>query len=279
MVSVVIAAHNEARVIGRTLAALRAGTTVPLEVIVVPNGCTDVTAAAARGVDGCTVVEVTEGGKANALNVGDAVATGFPRIYLDADIVVPTGGIDALVAALSDPVKVAVPGRRLVLDQRPVLVRAYYAINERLPAYRDGLFGRGLVALSADGRSRFDTFPLMVADDLFLDSLFTPAEKAHLPQVAVLVETPSTTRELLARLTRVRRGNAAMRAVGRDGGTPTSIRPAARWSWLTDVVLPQPWLAPAGIVYAALTLIAAARARRGPLMSTNWGRPADGRRD
>jgi hypothetical protein len=34
------------------------------------------------------------------------------------------------------------------------------------------------------------------------------------------------------------------------------VRRSDRWSWLRDVVVPHPTLAPAGVVFAALTLIA-----------------------
>ncbi len=271
MASIVIAAHNEATVLGRTLDALLSGTADrPHEIIVVANGCTDDTAAVARSC-GVRVVELTEAGKAVALNAGDAVATTFPRIYLDADITVPPGGIAALLSALdATGALVAVPGRRLALDGRALPVRAYFAINQRLPVFTDGLFGRGLIALSELGRARFGTFPVMVADDLFLDSLFTTAERTVVPAVEVVVETPFTTTALLRRLVRVRRGNAAMRAAQE---VPTSaVRPADRLSWLRDVVLPNPRLAPAGIVYAALSLWAAVAARRGPRSSLTWAK-------
>ena len=272
MVSVVIAAHNEATVVGRTLRAVQAASSDPVETIVVANACTDATAEVARANDATEVVEVTDAGKSNALNLGDRAATGFPRIYLDADISLPPGGVDRLVGALSGGALVAVPGRRLVLEGRPWPVRAYFAINERLPVYRNGLFGRGVIVLSESGRARFGEFPRVVADDLFLDSLFASSERAHVAEVVVPVETPFTTRELLHRLTRVRRGNAAMRAMGTSGTLPGTVRPASRWDWLTKVVLPEPRLAPAGLAYAALSLLAAIRARRGPVASTEWGR-------
>ena len=98
--SVVIAAHNEESVIGRCLdALLDQQASTPFQIVVSANGCTDRTAevAASRGV---SVVDRPEAGKPGALNAGDRLAGGFPRCYLDADIVVPTGGIAALAAAL-----------------------------------------------------------------------------------------------------------------------------------------------------------------------------------
>ncbi len=260
MTSIVIAAHNEAAVLPRCLHRLLDGAAPgEFEVVVVANGCTDTTAEAARSVPGVQVLELVEASKSAALNAGDAAATRFPRIYLDADIELSAAGARTLAAAvtagpshhgvqsggtatggtLSPP-----PARRLDTTGRPLLVRAYFAINSRLPAFADALFGRGAIVLSATGRARFDRFPDLIADDLFLDSLFQVGEKRQVDAVTTVVATPRQTRDLLRRLGRVRAGNATMRA------THTRVRRARRASWLVDVVLPRPWLLPAGVCYA-----------------------------
>src|SRR3954453_3171433 len=91
LASVVIPAHDEASVIGRCLRALLAGAEPgELEVIVVCNGCHDDTAAVARAhAPDAVVLELPAPSKPAALNAGDAEATRFPRIYLDADVEVP----------------------------------------------------------------------------------------------------------------------------------------------------------------------------------------------
>lgn len=270
--SVVIAAHNEAAVLGRTLRRLLDGA-LPgeFEVIVVPNGCTDGTAAVARSVPGVTaVVELAWASKPDALNAGDAVATGFPRIYLDADIELGAAQARLLAAAVGSPALAAAPRRAVATRGRPLLVRAYYAVHARLPAFTDALFGRGAIVLSAAGRSRFDRFPDHIADDLFLDSLFQPGERREVPEVRTVVAAPYRTADLLRRLVRVRAGNAALRA---DGHRVRRSRPA---SWLVDVVLPRPWLIPAGLCYAALTVTAGLLARRRRSGSA-WGRDESSR--
>lgn len=277
MVSVIIAAHNEAYVLGATLDAL-IPEAADAQIIVAANGCTDDTAHIARSRPGVNVVELPQGGKAGALNAAEATATSFPRVLLDADIIAPPGTLGALVEALQEPgVLAAVPGRNFVTTGRPWPVRAWSTIHTRLPVFREGLFGRGMIALSQEGRARFDKFPLMVADDLFIDSLFDATEKAHLDRHAVRVEAPWSTRELLNRLIRVRRGSAAMRAAARAGDVEAVVRPADRWSFLRDVVVPEPRLAPAGLVYAAITVLAALLARRGPVTNTAWGRGTQAR--
>lgn len=279
MTSVVIAAHNEASVLGRCLdALLRDAEPGEFDVIVVPNGCADETARVASDCPGVTVVELPKANKAQALNSGDLAATGYPRIYLDADIVITTAQARSLRDALSGPSMgrastplAAVPGRTLDIEGRPLMVRAYYAINSRLPAFRDGLFGRGAIALSAEARNRFDSFPDMVADDLFLDSLFSAAEKIEVDGFATTIAAPMRTRDLVRRLVRVRRGNAAMRAAARAGKVEAIVRPAHRSAWLTSVVKPHPQLAPAAVAYVGISALAAVLARRSPQPKSSWG--------
>lgn len=274
MVSVIIAAHNEEAVIADCLNALLGQQTAePVEIIVSANGCTDRTVARATR-PGVIVIDRPEPGKAAALNAAEAVATSYPRIYLDADIVVPPGGLAAVLSTFSlVPAPLAVvPNRRLDIARRPWPVRAYFTINERLPAFRKGLFGRGMIALSRAGRLRFDRFPAMVADDLFLDSQFTDAEKAVAAGVEVVVEAPFTTADLLRRLERVRRGNADMRAASTRGELQLTVRAADRWAWLRDVVLRDLRLLPAALPYVGLTVVAALRARRPARPGREWGR-------
>ncbi|BBH68022.1 hypothetical protein ACTI_47070 [Actinoplanes sp. OR16] len=275
-VSVVIAAHNEAAVLGRCLDALLTDPEAPpLEITVVANGCSDTTTAVAASRKGVRVLDLPQPGKAGALNAGDEVTARFPRLYLDADIVLPHGSIRALAEALDDTVQAVVPSRRLDVTGRPPLVKGYFAINSRLPAYRDALFGRGAIMVSAAGRARFEEFPGMVADDLFLDSLFTPEEKREVPAAVSTVSTPRRTGDLVRRLTRVRAGNAAMRAAAARGEAPSGVRGSVRSSWLRDVVLPRPWLAPAAACYVGLTVLAALRARRQGDVA--WGHDASSR--
>lgn len=280
MISIVIAAHNEASVLGSCLDGLLADAAPgDLDVTVVPNGCKDTTSqvAARRGV---RVVEIERASKAAALNAGDAVAVGFPRVYLDADIVLTTADVRRIVSVLSlglhgastGRILAAVPRRQLEVSGRPWLVRAYFEVNGRLPAFQAGLFGRGVIALSQEGRGRFDSFPDMVADDLFLDSVFADDEKSYVQDVVTIVPTPFRTRDLIRRLVRVRRGNAAMRTAGTERRFEIDVRPSDRIAWWHQVVRHEPRLLPAGAVYVGITLVAAGLARRLPESDTTWQR-------
>jgi glycosyltransferase involved in cell wall biosynthesis len=286
MVSVVIAAHDEAAVIGRCVEALGDQRGVgPVQVVVVANGCHDDTAEVARRAGATVVISVPEPGKSAALAAGDGAAVGFPRVYLDADMELPPHALLASeqVFAEDPAVLAAAPRRHVVSTGSSRAVRAYMAISSRHPAYENSLFGRGMVVLSEEGRRRFDQFPAVVADDLFLDSLYSDAEKRPISSVDVAVVAPRTTRALLRRLVRVRRGNADLRSSVVAHGTPATtgsplVRRPDRLAWLRDVVVPQPRLLPAGLVYVGLTSLAAVLARLGSRRPVAWGQDRTARR-
>ena len=263
MTSIIIPAHNEASRIGGNLTLLTLGAGIDeFEIIVVANGCTDATVDVAHSIPGIRVIDLPEAGKAAALRAGDDAATRLARIYLDADVALSAHEARALTKAVTQPGVHAATGRRRVVTSGSSLgVRAFYAVNRRLPVYDDALFGRGVIAVGPIGRARFDEFPDLVADDLFLDSLFTTDEKCQVDDVVTSVVAPRTTMQLIRRLARVRSGNRVVRVV-------SQARSASNSSWLRHVVLPRPWLWPAGVCYAAVVIAAEIMSRRTRL---SWG--------
>jgi glycosyltransferase involved in cell wall biosynthesis len=212
-VSVVVPAHNEGPAVADCLQALGRGPGHDLlDVVVVANGCTDDTAeharAAAQALPHARVLEVPQASKARALNVGDAAALHFPRVYLDADLRVDAASVHRLVAALDDEAGVLAAGlrSRLVDGHSSRLVRAYQRVWTRLPSVHDGLVGNGIVAVSRGGRARFDTFPDVMGDDFFLDRTFAAAQKRVLDGGAEVL-APARLRDLLRRKVRVYEGN------------------------------------------------------------------------
>ena len=259
--SVVIPAHNEEAVIMRALDAfvpdLRQG---EAQVVVVPNGCTDRTAELSRSIAGVETLDIAVASKSAALNAGDRHARGFPRIYVDADVVLNADTLRALATALAGPApRVASPTVRFNVDGRPWSVRAFHRVYEKLPYIDDALIGHGVYALSAAGRARFDEFPTVTADDLFVQRLFTTAERIILDAHFVDVQTPKTLRSLLAIRTRTAYGNRQLAAVSQDthaASTRTTI------SALGRVIRAEPQILPAAAVYVGVTLVARMKAKR-----------------
>src|SRR5262249_13951049 len=143
----------------------RGARTGELDIVVVCNGCTDDTAAAARRhVYPLRVIETDVASKPAALNLGDAAARGFPRFYLDADVRVSIDALRATADLLARPgVLAAAPRLAVDVQGRPWPIRAYYRVWTQLPYCQDGMIGSGLYALNAEGRARFRAF----SEDLF----------------------------------------------------------------------------------------------------------------
>jgi len=87
-ISVVVPAFNDSSMLAQCLAALAAQTRVPDEIVVVDNGSTDDTAAAARGA-GARVIAEPLRGIFPATSAGFDTATGDLITRLDADSIPP----------------------------------------------------------------------------------------------------------------------------------------------------------------------------------------------
>ena len=131
-VSVVVPAYDEEQVVVRTVESLLAQRYAGLEVIVVDDGSPDrtaqVVAAAFRGHPGVRLVRQPNGGKASALNLGVAQATGEIVVAVDADTLLAPGAIEALVAPLADARVGAVAGNAKV-GNRINLVTRWQAVE------------------------------------------------------------------------------------------------------------------------------------------------------
>jgi glycosyltransferase involved in cell wall biosynthesis len=206
--AVVIPAHNEAAVIEQTLVALLGQAAPEDEIIVVCNGCSDDTAGVARRfAPRVTVLETDVPSKTNALNLGDRQARSFPRIYLDADVILAEGALGRLVRALESGRWLAVsPDPVMILEEASWPVRAYYDIWLSLPYCRSGMIGAGAYALSKTGRARFGDFPDVIADDGYVRALFTEEERGRVEGARSMVRAPASLAWLLKIKTRSRLG-------------------------------------------------------------------------
>lgn len=229
MISIIIPAHNEENVIGRCLDALLDGVREgELEVIVACNGCTDGTAERARAYGSpVKVLEIETASKTAALNAAERVATCLPRLYVDADVVLPLSAARSLASAL---------GRNGHLLAAPVpvtdttasswAVRAFYDVWLSLP-YNQVMVGTGVYALSRQGRERFGEFPSVIADDGFVRSRFRPEERIAVPEARVKVIAPRSLADLIRVKTRSRLGGYELSTRYPEPATVDYKRPAA----------------------------------------------------
>lgn len=259
LASVVIPAHNESRIITRNLThLLQGGSEEELDVLVVCNGCSDDTAARARAAAPCVrVLEIERPSKAEAMRVGNSASDVFPRVHLDADVVLRGSDLRRLVAPLHEGAALAAaPQRVLVTGGCSAVVRWYFDVWEQLPQVRSGLFGRGVVALSEEGQRRLDALPPLMGDDLAASEAFTDAERVVVEDAVVQVVAPRTLADLVRRRVRVATGNEQADRAG-------VRRPQSATSWrdVADVVRRHPRLAPKVSVFLLVTVVSRVRAR------------------
>lgn len=249
--SIVIPAHQEEATIGRCLDAF-AHADLDLEVVVAANGCTDRTVEIASTYRGVRVLDLPQGGKAAALNEADKVATVFPRMYVDADVVVT--GVSALVDALSgESPALAVPSRALDLGDASTVLRGYYRAGNALRQCRGDQLGTGVYAVNASGRQRWGDFPDGIADDYHVHTRFQPGERLTVPGARSLVRPPRNVSSLLSVRSRVYAGNNQhQQHIGRLQRSDKAFRHLAS-DPVALLALP---------IYAALTLEAKRRANR-----------------
>jgi glycosyltransferase involved in cell wall biosynthesis len=186
MISVIIPAHNEERLLRPCLQALLASdpVPVPVEVIVVANGCSDGTVAVAQSFAeqitrngwNYRVLDLAQGGKPGALNAGDGAARHPARVYLDADVTIAPAMLAALWAALDRPEPTYASGR-VSICAAGLVSRRYARFWARLPFMAAGVPGCGLFAVNGAGRARWQAFPQIISDDTYVRLHFRPEER------------------------------------------------------------------------------------------------------
>jgi glycosyltransferase involved in cell wall biosynthesis len=274
--SVVIPAHNESAAIRRCLDALFAGVAPgELDVVVVCNGCADDTAARARSSSHpVRVLELEPASKPAALRAGDEAARALPRIYLDADVVLCGSAARALLERLGAGAVAARPPIRYISSASSAPVRSYYRARSQVPALLGSLWGAGVYGLSEAGRGRFDAFPDVVADDLWMDRQFAPHEIEIVECDPVEVMVPRRVRDLFRVLRRTYRGKAETAGVDpHDRARETTLSTMRQ---LRRLAAAGPYAAVDAATYAAF-VVAARLALAAPLTRSRWERDESSR--
>lgn len=272
--SIVIAAHDEEAVIARGLQHLAAVAEQGIvDVIVVCNGCQDGTAERARGFAGVQVRELPVASKTAALREGDRIAGPGPRIYLDADVELTGRAAVATLEALAGGVVAGRPPARFESAKAGQVVRRWYAVRARLPSISTALWGAGCYGLSEEGRARFGEFPEVVADDLFIDSLFTDDEVGIVATDPVVVHTPRKVADLVRILRRSYRTQPPGRMA--TGRAVLSAGQRGQVKDLRALLRREPGRVLDVAVYVAVIALSRVRARLGPAPS--WERDVSSR--
>ncbi len=258
--TIIVPAHDEERVLGRTLEGLLEGLPTDVQVLVVPNGCRDRTAEVARAfAPRVETLEIGEASKTAALNAGDGAALHFPRVYLDADIGIRGEALAKVLAALDGGAVAAEPVARLDTRGAGLLVRAYYAVWLALHGRKPGDVGCGLYALSREGRERFGAFPSVISDDGYVRAHFSPEEIQRIEDAESVVVVPRDLRSLVRIKTRSRLGALELQRSFPD----LWARKRASGTGLLGKARALPWrLWPLVPLYGAVQLLVRRRARR-----------------
>ena len=196
-ISIVIAAHNEARHIEHKLRTLLAQDYQPatLQIILASDGSTDDTVACAHKIvdSRITVLDLPRQGKAATLNAGVALANGDILVFTDADNQWSRETLGYLLAPLSDPNVGACAGHMVIpvtgggLSVGDSLYRHYEGWLRRVEN-RTGCMVSADGALLALRRELFQSVPAEVNDDFFLSTCAPVAFKriVYVPEAQVI---------------------------------------------------------------------------------------------
>lgn len=182
---IVPACNEEAHIADSIESLLRQDLEDQVEVVFAANACRDSTVEIIRsyasqfkgkGWD-LKVLDLEKGGKTNAMNEADQVATGEIRCYMDADITLDP----SLFAEVKDILSVEEPryasGTMVVSDAESFVTQKFAKAWSELPFMKDGVPGAGLFCVNAAGRSRWQSFPDTFSDDTYVRLLFAPEER------------------------------------------------------------------------------------------------------
>ena len=250
--TVLIPAHNEAKVIVGAVEHILASDYPNLEVIVIDDGSTDGTSALVRAHFGADprvgLIGMANGGKAAALNRGLAEARGSVVVALDADTYFEPDAITKLVRWFEDPAVGAVAGNAKVGNRINVITRwqaLEYVTSQNLE--RRALASLGCItvvpgAIGAWRREALQKLGGFPADTLAEDQDLTIAvQKAgyivlYESTAIAWTEAPDTVKGLVKQRFRWAFGTLQCLWKHRD----VTLRP--RYGALGLIAMPQTWL-------------------------------------
>lgn len=234
--TVVVPAHNEARVIARTLETML-GTwpdDCPPHVIVACNGCSDATAEVARrAAPRAEVIELATASKVAAINAGLERARAYPIIVVDADVGIAPRSLIAVADALRAPgVMAASPAPLVDTSGSDPWTCAYYRVWRSHAYMQSGIGGSGVYGLSQAGAEAIGRMPEVTGDDTFVRWFFPLSQQRRIAfdgdaPVHSVVSAPARIGDLLACEVRWQAGNRQLRKLMNEPGDAGGARPRA----------------------------------------------------
>lgn len=265
--SVVVPVHDEAALLPETVPRLLDGLDPAAELVFVCNGCSDGSAAILRGLAGgrARVIELAEAGKPGAIRAGEAAVAAFPRVYLDADVWISGAAVTALVAVQrAGGWELVSPLLRADTAGASRLARWVTRVWLATPHMRHAGF-HCVLAVSREGRARWDAFPDLTNDDDFIVGRISVDRRAIVSEIRATIRPPRSfaawvrVRERWARGGRELARSGLIAHPGPGPGYRALLRLLPR--------RPLPVLA-----YLAAVISARIRARRDPDRAVGWYR-------
>jgi glycosyltransferase involved in cell wall biosynthesis len=216
--AVIIPAYNEERVIGNILESLKLGIEKKwFSVVVACNGTSDNSVEHIRNrYPMITCLDIKKASKTNAINEAEKINLGFPRIFIDADVVISSDAVKNMISYIDKIEGPAVVAPRGIINtsKSDVLVRKYYSAWTKTVFYLEHGFGSGVYCLNKKARSTFECFPEIIADDGFVREVVSHKQFFVCEQAESLVEAPRTINDLLNIKIRSKLGNIQLVKLG-----------------------------------------------------------------
>ena len=215
--SIIVPVHDEAALLPTTLPPLlREAAAIEADLILVCNGCTDGSVALARSLVGESgrVIELEAASKSLAIRAGEDLVSGFPRFFVDADVVLGPGCLTLLAEALRrGHADLVAPRLRVDTSCGSRGAAAVTSVWHSLPHMaQDGL--HAVLGVSRRGRAFWGPMPDVLADDSYIVSRVPPCRRSVVQHAAATFQPPRSLASWVGVRRRWTAGHAQLRALG-----------------------------------------------------------------
>jgi len=246
MFSIVIPAHNEEKLLTKSLKYLLADNDLKnCELIVVCNGCSDGTVDSVTQFDtdfsselsekqiSLLIIDEAKASKTNAINIGTNKSQFDTCILLDADILVRGNDLNQLIKVLSEQdLHAASPKLCFNYQNSSFWVRQYFELV-KYSNYNQNHRLSNVIALSKKGLTKLGQLPEVIADDEYIRRQFKSSEYAIIPSLSFDFICPKTIKNLIQVMKRVERGNLQLAQLNYSDKSGSTLSGFARYPILS----------------------------------------------